>query len=167
MKPLIILPGYPMPPQSNNLFANSYKGGRRRSREYNIYRGLVAQWEFLNRQKIIRCIETLKVWAREPLALIRVHTYFGFEESKILTKPHKITGARKLKKLDASNRIKACHDTLSEIIGIDDLRFSCGEVDKCLSDKNEVLIVLEPSKLRRLEEMKKGWGLKEKTPERR
>jgi hypothetical protein len=53
-----------------------------------------------------------------------VQTTFYFPESKILTKKGN------LKKLDASNRIKATHDALSKLICIDDQYFIGGSFDK-------------------------------------
>lgn len=78
---------------------------------------------------------------------IEVHMFIHIEKSKLFTK------LGKLKKIDASNRIKATHDALSEIINIDDKHFSVGKSEFILSNKNEIDILLLPSKIKTKEDI--------------
>jgi Holliday junction resolvase RusA-like endonuclease len=55
--------------------------------------------------------------ARIPDQPLLIECYFYFPVSRLYTKKHTI------KKLDVSNRLKALHDCLCKVIGIDDSQF--------------------------------------------
>jgi hypothetical protein len=75
--------------------------------------------------------------------LLRVDTYFCFDESSLLTKKNTI------KVIDTNNRIKATLDAVSKAIGIDDKYFVSGyseKVIRCkLSKENHSLIIISPA----------------------
>lgn len=73
---------------------------------------------------------------------IEVQMYVYIETSKLFTKKDK------LKKIDVSNRIKATHDKLSDILNIDDKYFSVGKSQFIASHKNSIDIVLIADKIK-------------------
>jgi hypothetical protein len=78
---------------------------------------------------------------------IQVYLYMHIEKSKLFTKNGK------LKKIDASNRIKATHDMLSEIIRIDDKHFSVGKSEFVLSNENKIDVLLRSVKIKTKEDI--------------
>jgi hypothetical protein len=85
----------------------------------------------------------------KPTDVFNVDMYFVFARDRLVSKKETI------KKLDATNRLKASHDGLSKILGIDDCRFITGSYHKvyCRFPQDEqVIIVVKKSALLSLEE---------------
>lgn len=83
---------------------------------------------------------------------IRVDCYFIFEHDRIFTDKNV------LQKLDADNRIKACLDGLSSILGIDDRHFFASSCEKLTTHSKESecsILKMTQMSPRTLEDLKK------------
>lgn len=151
----ILIPNYPVPPSSNHLyFTRKKERGRAKTAKYREYVLTVHNWKMRNNTLVQQIQKDVVFWLRDPLGKIKVSMFCALRAGRIVAK------AGHLKKVDASNRIKACHDTLAIILGIGDHRFCVGEVDNVLVQNEEdqcVFIILEPSKTRTLEQIKCMW----------
>lgn len=118
---MCFLSHFPMPPSVNRLH-RAVKGRVIKSAEYRSYENEVRTW-MLTHQKELQKARDLcqKVSA---LKFVHIDTIFEFHKSAILTKENKP------KRNDTSNRLKALHDVLAAILGIDDCYFWSGNFDK-------------------------------------
>lgn len=111
---------FPSPPSVNRLYA--YKAGRvRKTQEYRSYEREVSGWAIRNQPTI----KELRAFFVEigPL-VIHVDSVFNMSKSSILC----LNG--KPKRNDTSNMIKALHDVLAAVIGVDDSYFWSGAFNK-------------------------------------
>lgn len=136
-----VLDEFPLSPQSNNMYRNLRFGGRVKSTELKQFERAVCVWAD-KREPLLKTIRTeleLVVARRE---WIRVHTFFCLPHRMIFTKGKKAKSV--FQKWDASNRIKATHDALSTVLGLDDRHFAVGAAEKVLTEVEPyTLIVLE------------------------
>lgn len=127
----------PMPPQSNHLY-----GGLDVKRRYPMPK-LVA---------FKKQIETMSLVLRSNLkARFDLQTYQGvpiklerrfyFHRSSVFSK------AGTVKRMDVSNRIKACDDALEILFGIDDSYVFFGSEEKCISQTPEEFVRLEITRI--------------------
>lgn len=96
----------------------------------------------------LRFCQEIRVWARTAVAdqshQIRIDCNFIFPKEKVWTK------AGKIRKFDASNRIKPLHDVLADILDVDDCYFYPGVSEKIFAEDGEpecVLILLTVTKI--------------------
>jgi len=148
-----VLDEFPMAPQSNNMYKNVppkfvrgkmvFAGGRAKSTEYKQFERAVASWADKRQPLLDRIYQELSlVIARKQW--IRVHTFFCLPHHMIFTSTKSAKSV--FQKWDASNRIKATHDALSTVLGLDDRHFSVGNAEKCLTEVEPyTLIVMEPA----------------------
>lgn len=129
---MLILKKIPIPPTSNNLYS-SVRGRLIKSIEGRKYEAALKLYSLRNFKLIEKIKEQLK-----PNDTLRVECYFIFHKNRIISKKGEY------KKLDATNRIKALHDALSEMIGIDDKQFISISADKiiCENVDDEQVVVL-------------------------
>lgn len=113
--------GFPLPPSSNNMYATV---GKRRIKSVQMrqFESAVLRWSYARRKGIDWMMAAFK--DLEATEAIRIDATFYFERSRILCKD----GTPK--RNDTSNRIKALHDVISELTGIDDSWFWSGSFDK-------------------------------------
>ena len=116
---------FPLPPSANALYSNL---GRRRikSKAYRDYLNEVRLWMLMNQRQLhdARRISMNTT----PFNFIHIDCRFYMLRTSIFTKDNKP------KRNDTSNRIKALHDALSVILGIDDSYFWSGSFDKLAVD---------------------------------
>lgn len=127
---LVLLSGFPVPPTTNNLYISV---GKRRvpSKQLRIYKQQVHTWYLENLSEAKEAALYLK--GKGPLAL---HLVWFAPKVRFYTKDGSI------RRLDASNRIKACEDAISEILGINDCIFFKTGIEKKVDDRKESVDIL-------------------------
>lgn len=121
---------FPMPPSANELYFEPAKGRRAKTMQYKKYEGLVQFWMYKNGYQIQNA--RLIMQKRTNDEAFHIETNFYFLKNKILTKNNTP------KKNDTSNRIKALHDVLSQVLGIDDCLFFDGSFSKRISQSEQL-----------------------------
>lgn len=112
----------PLPPSENEIYRNVPGIGRAATQALRNWRGLVQVWMLQNKSEMQR----VRAWVREqpePLVL-NISSAFVFHKPRLWSKQ----GVPK--QLDASNRIKALHDAVAEILGVDDRHLWSGSFEK-------------------------------------
>lgn len=133
----IMIPDFPLPPSMNELYSNVPGVGRVATKELKEYRNTVAKWSFAN-AKYRQLFEKIRDEEWNDAQIFKIDTYFIFKHSRIWTKDNKP------KRLDASNRIKACHDYLCDFLGIDDKQIWNCSVEKVSGEKEGVIVLISP-----------------------
>lgn len=148
---MLLLKRFPLPPSSNQLYA-SVNGRFIKSTEGRKYDAAVDKYAI----REYKILDQFKEMIKET-DVFNVDMYFVFSRDRLITKKETI------KKLDATNRLKASHDGLSKIIGVDDCRFITGSYHKVyckFPQEEQVIIVVKKTALLSLEEsidlIKKG-----------
>ena len=124
----MVITGLPMPPSANALYRNVNRrfgkgSGRVKTNEYKIFESKIKQWAWQNPDQFTLARTFIKqVQSRGDL--IRLDLTFFFERSRIITKD------QRPKRLDTSNRLKAMHDALANMLGFDDCLIWSGAFDK-------------------------------------
>lgn len=143
---MIILKKYPLPPTSNNLYS-SVNGRLIKSKIARLYEFEVFNYSLRN----INLINKIK---NDFINCeLKIDTYFIFNKKRLISKENN------LKKIDASNRIKACHDSLSKITGIDDKNIISGHFEKvyCNDDfEEQVIIVIKKENIKNYKNLNLG-----------
>lgn len=137
---LHVFDDFPIPPTTNHLYA-TFRGRRVPSKEY-------AQFK-----------RATKVWAKDRDVQLKVARDFCYSYITkgywiqfslfICLKHERIwTKDGSVKSLDGSNRIKATHDLMSDLLQIDDRFFAVGSTEKVLAkDEEKSIIILKPVKI--------------------
>lgn len=118
--------GFPMSPSENNMYPTVFSRHKKRfirvpSADLRQFKKDAELWRLQNLGLVNQTRPILKrTLATSEDALIRVDAYLCFPRDQVYTLKHK------RKKMDASNRLKALHDALAEILQIDDRYFSTG-----------------------------------------
>lgn len=139
----IFISGLPVPPTSNHQYVSMVRGGRTirfKSKGAKDYEREFHSWAIRNKSMVDKAIVTLEKW-HSPL---EARAYVIFEKSRLITKDFC------MKKLDISNRMKALHDLLCDVLLIDDCHFVTNVNEKIISDNKDeqVIIILQPRKMR-------------------
>lgn len=123
----------PMPPQSNNMYGGAWSGRRFPSKELTGFKGAI---EILRMQLRLTAHEKaiLNTFVGTPIKLER---QFHFHKASVFTK------AGTIKRMDVSNRIKACDDALGVLFGIDDCFVFFGSEEKCVSKTKDDFVRLK------------------------
>lgn len=134
-----ILTGIPMPPSSNNQYLSVIRNGRPRkvpSAKLSLFKKEMMHWALVHRAAVKS--------ARELIgdAPVEIEAYFYFPKTKLIAK----TG--NWKKLDVSNRLKALHDCLSDILHIDDKLFVACYAEKIIGREETVTVRVTPTQIR-------------------
>jgi Holliday junction resolvase RusA-like endonuclease len=118
----------PLPPSVNHIYATSWTSKRRfKSQSYLQYERAVIHWKHMNAEALATARElTSKLTEGEAF---KIDCIFYFQKSDLISKK------KTIKKNDTSNRLKACHDVLSEILDVDDRLFWDGTFVKKMIDK--------------------------------
>jgi hypothetical protein len=163
----ILILDFPFPPSSNairgsffdrNATSFSKKDGRPlrgKMRHYDTavyreYKKSCEAWAWENYKALREIIPTIHSTIKDQKTMLRVDSYFGFKHSNIWS------ADGKLQQVDASNRIKACHDELAKYLTVDDLHFNIGRAEKCWVYDHEperVILILHFEKIRSLAEI--------------
>lgn len=133
----IMIPDFPLPPSQNELYRNVPGVGRVATKALRDYRNTVSRWAFAN-AKYRELFEVIRDEEWGGTSIFKVDTYFIFKHERIWTKD------LKPKRLDASNRIKACHDYLCDFLGIDDKQIWNCSAEKLSGEKEGVVILISP-----------------------
>jgi hypothetical protein len=139
----------PIPPSSNALYSTFVRGGRTRripSKEYRDYERAFKIWALQNRYDLIEARKLIQEW-NSPL---EVTMLVVLKHERVLSKKNT------LKRLDVSNRSKALHDKLAEVIGVDDSTFVSTPMEKLIADNGtpeQCIVFIHPVKLRKISEV--------------
>lgn len=144
----------PMPPSSNHQYAamavrggHSAKNGERLwfgklrpTRELEDYVKAVAAWAKTNEVAVAKAKSFIRNEILLKGQMVRIDTYACFHGTNLWTQKGLA------KRMDGSNRIKALHDCLAEILQVDDSHFWSGSFEKLETEKGEpwVFVVLKP-----------------------
>lgn len=144
----------PMPPTSNKSYwaksvrtQTGYFAKMVKSNELRGYQQTMQQWAQVNSMGLHKNRRLITDWINKGF-MIRLDSYVCFNKEKIWTLKNMP------KKNDLKNRLKALHDCVSDIMGIDDKLFFAGYDEKCVTEKEEgVLIVFSPHAPRNIAEV--------------
>lgn len=133
-----------MPPSSNQLYA-SVRGRLIKSVAGRKYDAAINAFNLIK----FRQLDKIKAQIK-PDQLLLVDTVFIFHCKRVI-------GAKgQIKKLDASNRIKQCHDSLARLLEIDDSYFVQGAFSKAICDNEsdeQVIITIREGQLLTLDQV--------------
>lgn len=138
----MILTKFPMPPSSNQLYA-SFKGRFIKSVEGRRFDSSAKAFELINCRKL----DAIKAEMAKTKSFWFIDTKFVFIRSRIIGQKGQI------KRLDASNRIKATHDALAKMLGVDDSLFVSGSFSKVICEhagQEQVIITISACELNKL-----------------
>ena len=136
-----------MPPSSNNLYA-SVNGRLVKSKEGRVYSQTCDIWALKN-FRVIEAIRKAVESTKYPFA-IELDATFVFLNARIVGKNNK------LKKIDASNRLKSLHDNFARLCHFDDSQIIGGAFEKVTCDNSRdegVILKLRLAKLKTLTEV--------------
>jgi len=172
--PKYIFDNLPFPPTVNKMYATVInpkfinwirRGGNHRNpkgrppqsyriltKDSNAYKARMAQWAIFNSDIVKKASDKLKEELLLENKVIELRAYFCLPREQIWYKNGKF------KKMDAANRLKALHDSLSDVLGIDDKYFYPGPSPKVILSgdrKSEcVLVIMEPKPVMDWESLK-------------
>lgn len=132
--PSFTIDNFPMPPSANGLYAFSKMYNRMiKTKAYKAYDSEVQFWIAKNQDKLSK----LREFAKGLKGVFHIETTFCMQRKSVVCKDGRP------KKNDTSNRIKALHDVLSEMIGVDDSYFWSGAFTKASLEngKDEYVVV--------------------------
>ena len=115
----VVLEGLPMPPSSNH----QYKLFRRNGKTYHVpstelktFKAAITHYTLKNSSQYLACLNLISQWRKEK-HLFHCNATFYFKKPRIFT----LKGEPR--KIDVSNRIKAIHDSVSQMLHLDDSYF--------------------------------------------
>lgn len=111
--PSLVIPCFPLPPSENQIYMNLPGRGRCATKELKDYKKACSEWYLGADLKIKQAIRSHKLHGH----ILRIDSQLYFARERIYTKDGRI------KKMDVANRLKALHDQICEMIGIDDSQF--------------------------------------------
>lgn len=145
---MIKLDKLPLPPSSNKLYS-SFRGRLIKSKAGREFDSKIEFYALTHKRQI----QAAKKQVNELLEdspFLKVRCIFVFHIKRI----YSLKG--ELKQLDTSNRIKATHDAVARLLGVDDKHFKNVPCDmaSCEDVKNEqVLVYIEKGELLRFEDL--------------
>lgn len=145
---MIILKEFPYPLSVNKSLA-SVKGRLIKTSDARDYQRECQAFANKNIKDLIAANMMINSWIKKRLG-VKVDCYFSLPEESVITKSK--ASKHWLKKNDVSNRIKLCHDALSEMLRIDDLYFISGNAERVIGERG-VMIVITPHELKSLDEV--------------
>lgn len=128
----------PIPPSSNNQYALVRRACRQtgKTKTYHIpsveltqFKKQMKEYPFRDGTNFLLNKHRVREWVGKG-HLLEARAYFFFKKEKLLTLKHTP------KKLDVSNRIKAIHDSLCDLLGIDDCLFFKVTAEKVVCNPN-------------------------------
>jgi len=122
----------PMPPQSNNMYVGARLGRRFPSKQLTAFKSQIQLIKLG-----MKLDEDQKGFKTQFINIpIKLHRKFYFHYSSVFTKKNTV------KRMDVSNRIKACDDALEVLFGIDDAYVFFASEEKCISTTDEAFVML-------------------------
>lgn len=121
-----------MPPRQSELLTNQFGGGktwRTDSKIYKEYKAKVLTWTLTRAVKIKEIRELLEYEMQPQRLQLVVDSYFGMTPADYWFKNGTV------RNLDATNYIKALHDSLVNVLGVDDRYYAVGACEKVLLPK--------------------------------
>lgn len=161
MSPTLSIFNFPMPPSVNQslrpIRSGRMAGRLVKTKEAQKFERAYKQAAIKN-QAVFKEAKTIFEKSLGPTSGLKVDCFFAFPLSKLVTKPGP---DRKMKQLDANNRLKGAIDGLAFCLGIDDRHFISGNCEKiALSEANELgphlIAVIQQQKLRHDVEIVQG-----------
>lgn len=161
--------GFPLPPSVNSsLIPVVGKVGRDKnqkpiyrarmieSKEHRTFLKECKQWGFRNRNGLAAITQEIRAYKEHceksgVVFALKVDCYFVFHVERL------ITVNKKSEQIDADNRLKACWDGVSDILGIDDKAFYAGHCEKVTTLSKELecsMIKISPMHPRTYEQIK-------------
>ena len=124
---------FPLPPSANSLYAHSRMYDRMvKTQAYKDYDKDVQLWIASNQGKV----DEVRGFAKDLKGVFHINATFYMQHKSVVCKDGRP------KKNDTSNRIKALHDVLSNILGVDDSYFWSGSFTKvAMADGKERVAV--------------------------
>lgn len=118
----VALAGLPMPPSTNALHRSIGRGKVIKSAKYNEYERQCQVWMLQNNHQLMPA----RAFVRQcgPRKFIKVDCIFYMHRERILSL------ANLPQANDTSNRLKAAHDAVAQMLHIDDKFFWCGSFNK-------------------------------------
>lgn len=146
---MYVLQRFPLPPTSNQMYA-SVRGRFIKSALARRYAQDCERYKLKAFKQLDVIKETFQYFDK-----IEVETIFIFHKSRVISKKGT------LNKLDASNRIKPCHDAIASVLGIDDCHFNVkAKIAVCDDPRDEqTIVVFLPSQLLTLDQIKQQLDL--------
>ena len=122
---------FPIPPSENQLYRNLAKVGRVKTRAYREYTTEVEAWHLSH----LKPIKRAKAYI-DPKIPLKVEFRMMMNPTRLFTKDGRI------KRLDASNRIKAMLDLFSGCLEIDDSIFFSCKIEKiaCTDEGVDIMV---------------------------
>jgi len=146
----IVIRNYPYPPSENAMYATIRKGNktwRTSSRELMEYKRRCNTFYLLNKETMKRAQEIIREWVKLGYG-IELDALIFMEYQRFLTKEGQD------KKVDVSNRIKGLHDTLSELLKVDDHKIYKMSAEKIVAKEESFCdLIIRPVKRRHLDEV--------------
>lgn len=152
----VIIDGLPMPPTENRIYSPVVRTNRegknfasnRPSPELKQYQDDFESWHWKHVQSMTKVEKKISTWASE-YEKEGHDQLFGVKFTILAVFPHSelITQKLTMKKLDASNRVKALQDCLAKALHIDDNIVVNTEVQKCVDETKRCVLVIEPEPL--------------------
>lgn len=128
-----------MPPTSNNMYFLARRGAKTfhiPSDELKKFKTSILQYKYTQPQEYLTNLKLVQSWVNAGKAL-EVRCLFFFKRIRLLTKDNRP------KKIDVSNRIKALHDSVSELMQIDDCYFFRISAEKVISLTDQEMCYVE------------------------
>lgn len=133
---MIKLDKLPMPPTSNKLYS-SFRGRLVKSKVGREFEEKIEFYALTNKRQIQAAKHKIKALFDIGFKGLKIDCTFIFHKNKVIGQKGQF------KRIDASNRLKQTHDSLSKLIEIDDSLFFEGTFSKktCESIKDEQVII--------------------------
>lgn len=131
---VITFTGLPLPPTSNNQYSMIRRGSKIfhvPSEQLRKFKDAMKQYPLRYATLYQESRKKAQEW-KEKNSPLELRCVFYFHRNRLFTKDNRF------KRLDVSNRLKASHDCLSEMLGIDDSSFFRIYAEKTFIDDDEM-----------------------------
>lgn len=129
----------PMPPSSNHQYSLFRRGSKTLhipSKALKEYKQAMSSYPLLHSNSCLIARALMRRWLDNRLPL-EFHSVFYFSHQKLFTKDNQV------KRLDVSNRIKALHDCMGEMLQVDDSMIFRLTAEKAISQQNAEMVCVE------------------------
>lgn len=111
-------------------------------------------WAKSNQVFIAQAQTIIKAWFKQKKVL-RLDTFLAWPKEELMVKEENELAKHYAQQKDGTNRIKQLHDSLSDILEIDDRYFFFTDCCKVISDKGqkECMVTIRPEKLLHMSEV--------------
>lgn len=111
----IVLPGLPIPPSENAMYVNRRQAGKRGRAASDELRYFWDHMEFWRLKNLPFANSARRAMAGR--SFLAIDCTFHFRRTRLYT------GKGNVRRLDVSNRLKALHDSVAKLLGVDDSEF--------------------------------------------